>query len=84
MPRPNSGTAAPTKIIRGANDNGASGEACVTDAGAVLPSPMVGKASLCRGALPPELARVVRALARLMEEDEYLAVQVRPADHPGS
>lgn len=83
MTRPKTVTASAT-IIRGANDNGASGEACVTDAGATLPSPMPTKAMPYCDALSPALARVVRALARLLEEDEYLAAQVRPADHPGS
>lgn len=34
--------------------------------------------------LPPALRRVVRALARLVEEDEYLAAQERAAESRGS
>lgn len=84
MSRPKAVLAASATIIRGVNDNGATGEACLTDAGAVLPSSTTAKAGSHCAPLSPALAQVVRALARLMEEDEYLAAQVRPADHSGS
>jgi hypothetical protein len=63
------------EVVRGANDNGAADEGCVTDPGVALPA-SIGPGSMA-AALPPELLRVVRALARVLEEDQFLASMKR-------
>lgn len=75
-----SSTSSSAAVIRGANDNPASGDACVTDAGAVLPSLRFQAAACCANP-PPDLVRLVEALARRAAREDYLAARNQPRNH---
>lgn len=63
-----------SRFLRGANDNPGPGEGSVTDIGVALPRSAAVKAPAPE---PPELVRVVLALARRAAREDYLAARTK-------
>lgn len=76
VPKPAGSKVSSGKPVRGANDNCSPGEACVTDGGTVLPSVDLQETAH-RAVCPPELVRLVAALARRAAREDYLAARAQ-------